>query len=362
MASVKVVSLLIKTLSKPIASRLKISAQEHPKFNSVRFVSALLNPTSIRTRLASGIFFGKTEHIIRPLSDTKAIQNGANFLSEAFLFSVAVALIVAENLRGRWQTAHRRDVVDERLTELESLCATIRSDQESLQQKIEPLLLLYKNNDKEPPSSDSSLVMHHPIAIPQSPSDPTHDRSLFSPVDDEQRSVDTPRLESLQHNDDTDLTMRSTLVSILATSLLMMLTSRGVSAVPNTVYLCARDRNSICIRTPDGAQTFPDLDDFSTFLCQAASTYGICCYGPPGQPVPVNAAMGNIVAPHVLPTEGCVTTSAIILSKTRNFFFSWYHPLCDVVNKPPRISLSPIAHILAPRSCAYESSISIWMI
>ncbi|KAI7951550.1 hypothetical protein MJO28_007234, partial [Puccinia striiformis f. sp. tritici] len=91
-----------------------------------------------------------------------------------------------------------------------------------------------------------------------------------------------------------DLTMRSTLVSILATSLLMMLTSRGVSAVPNTVYLCARDRNSICIRTPDGAQTFPDLDDFSTFLCQAASTYGICCYGPPGQPVPVNAAMGNI--------------------------------------------------------------------
>ncbi|KNE96712.1 hypothetical protein PSTG_09983 [Puccinia striiformis f. sp. tritici PST-78] len=241
MASVKVVSLLIKTLSKPIASRLKISAQEHPKFRTV-CVGLAQSLHRYETRLASGIFFGKTEHIIRPLrlvlipnnfnstragktayslalssfffflshsadennkSDTKAIQNGANFLSEAFLFSVAVALIVAENLRGRWQTAHRRDVVDERLTELESLCATIRSDQESLQQKIEPLLLLYKNNDKEPPSSDSSLVMHHPIAIPQSPSDPTHDRSLFSPVDDEQRSVDTPRLESLQHNDDT---------------------------------------------------------------------------------------------------------------------------------------------------------------
>ncbi|POW01440.1 hypothetical protein PSHT_12548 [Puccinia striiformis] len=241
MASVKVVSLLIKTLSKPIASRLKISAQEHPKFRTV-CVGLAQSLHRYETRLASGIFFGKTEHIIRPLrlvlipnnfnstragktayslalssfffflshsadennkSDTKAIQNGANFLSEAFLFSVAVALIVAENLRGRWQTAHRRDVVDERLTELESLCASIRSDQELLEQKIEPLLLLYKNNDKEPPSSDSSLVIHHPIAIPQSPSDPTHDRSLFSPVDDEQRSVDTPRLESLQHNDDT---------------------------------------------------------------------------------------------------------------------------------------------------------------
>ncbi|PLW10705.1 hypothetical protein PCANC_07737 [Puccinia coronata f. sp. avenae] len=151
MASVKVVSLLIKTLSKPIANRLKISAQEHPKFRTV-CVGLAQSLHRYETRLASGIF-AKAHPVIRPLSDTKAIQNGANFLSEAFLFSVAVALIVAENLRGRMQTAHRRDVVNDRLTELESLCADIRAEQESLDQRIQPLFLLLDNQ----PQEDSSV-------------------------------------------------------------------------------------------------------------------------------------------------------------------------------------------------------------
>ncbi|KAI7951552.1 hypothetical protein MJO28_007236 [Puccinia striiformis f. sp. tritici] len=86
--------------------------------------------------------------------------------------------------------------------------------------------------------------------------------------------------------------MRFTLF-ILASPLLMMLTSRAVSAEGLTNYLCDSNRNSICIHTPDGAQTFPELGVTKFFICQAAHTYGICCFGPPGKPVPMNLAMGK---------------------------------------------------------------------
>jgi len=174
MASVKVVSLLIKTLSKPIANRLKLSAQEHPKFRTV-CVGLAQSLHRYESRLTSGIF-AQAHPVIRPLSDTKAIQNGANFLSEAFLFSVAVALIVAENFRGRMQTAHRRDVVDERLTELESLCANIRAEQEALDHKIQPLFLLLDQQAQQDASlstrrlsttaSQSSQGRHEPLSLP----------------------------------------------------------------------------------------------------------------------------------------------------------------------------------------------------
>ncbi|WAR56533.1 hypothetical protein PtB15_7B382 [Puccinia triticina] len=202
MASVKVVSLLIKTLSKPIANRLKISAQEHPKFSQAfRTVCVGLAQSLHRyeTRLAAGLF-AKVHPVIRPLSDTKAIQNGANFLSEAFLFSVAVALIVAENLRGRMQTAHRRDVVNERLTELETLCANIRTNQETLQRQIQPLLLLHTDQQE---GEDFLQTSSRPATGGQSESSgpgssgSADDRPVCLPTDNDERPSELTRPQPL---------------------------------------------------------------------------------------------------------------------------------------------------------------------
>jgi len=57
---------------------------------------------------------------IRPLSESKAIDAGANFISEAFLFAVAGGLILFENVRSRRKEASRRDTVQERLELLEN--------------------------------------------------------------------------------------------------------------------------------------------------------------------------------------------------------------------------------------------------
>lgn len=56
---------------------------------------------------------------IKPLSETKAIETGANFISETFLFGVAAGLILFESWRSRRKENNRRDKVAEQLSDLE---------------------------------------------------------------------------------------------------------------------------------------------------------------------------------------------------------------------------------------------------
>ena len=57
---------------------------------------------------------------IRPLSEAKAIDSGANFISETFLFSVGLGLIVFETWRSRRKEQNRRNDVADKLAELEA--------------------------------------------------------------------------------------------------------------------------------------------------------------------------------------------------------------------------------------------------
>lgn len=57
---------------------------------------------------------------IRPLSETRAIDLGANFFSEAFIFGVAAGLLIWDSWRSRKKETARRDDVAERLERLEA--------------------------------------------------------------------------------------------------------------------------------------------------------------------------------------------------------------------------------------------------
>lgn len=61
----------------------------------------------------------KERRLIKPLSEGKAIETGANFLSEAFVFGVGLGLLLFENWRSRRKEKDRRDEVKERLEKLE---------------------------------------------------------------------------------------------------------------------------------------------------------------------------------------------------------------------------------------------------
>ena len=74
---------------------------------------------------------------VRPLNDAKAIANGANAISEGFLFFVAAALILGETYRGSRKKAEQRDRTEDSLNQLkeqvENMASVLGIDLEELQ-------------------------------------------------------------------------------------------------------------------------------------------------------------------------------------------------------------------------------------
>ncbi|KAL9116905.1 MAG: hypothetical protein Q9187_006564 [Circinaria calcarea] len=171
--ALKISSLFIRTLSKPIANRIKKSAKEHETFRrmcvslaqslhraDMRLRLGLLqNPEAIEKQIAreaaeaaakkqkSEIPTVKTQAQaeadeisatkemekttektkstaskprIRPLSEAKAIDSGANFISETFLFGVGLSLIIFERYWSKRKEAARREDVNDELNELKA--------------------------------------------------------------------------------------------------------------------------------------------------------------------------------------------------------------------------------------------------
>ncbi|KAL6308631.1 OPA3-domain-containing protein [Sparassis latifolia] len=117
-AAAKVATLAIRTLAKPISSQVKTQAKQHKTFRKI-CVSLAQNMYKAEINLRTNLLGEPAKHV-RPLSETKAIENGANALAEGFLFSVASLLILGESWRSSRTSSKRRDIVDEQLEELRS--------------------------------------------------------------------------------------------------------------------------------------------------------------------------------------------------------------------------------------------------
>ncbi|KZT11164.1 OPA3-domain-containing protein [Laetiporus sulphureus 93-53] len=135
MASTKIAILLIRTIAKPISNQIKTQAKQHEKF---REFCVNLAQGMYRTELnmRTNLLGEPTKHI-RPLSETRAIENGANALAEGFLFSVAAILILGETWRSSRNQSKRRDSVDDALEELQTKVAQLTDKTQTLQQALD---------------------------------------------------------------------------------------------------------------------------------------------------------------------------------------------------------------------------------
>lgn len=102
---------------------------------------------------------------IRPLSESKAIESGANFISESFLFLVAGGLIVFESWRSRRKESTRREGVEDRLVELEESERTAREALVALEKEL--LLLKAKQDEQSKP-----ILRILPRKVWETPSEP----------------------------------------------------------------------------------------------------------------------------------------------------------------------------------------------
>jgi len=117
MATVKLATLAVRTLAKPISSQIKNQAKQHEMFRGL-CVSLAQSMHRGEILLRTNILGEPARLHVRPLSEARAIENGANALAEGFLFSVAAILILGETWRSSRSQSKRRDSVDEQLEEL----------------------------------------------------------------------------------------------------------------------------------------------------------------------------------------------------------------------------------------------------
>jgi hypothetical protein len=91
----------------------------------------------------------KTKPRIRPLSEQKAIEMGANFAAETFIFAVGIAVILVEQWRQRRKARFARDDIREDLEELQAKFETSEAERKAAKAEFEE----YKAKHPEPAPS-----------------------------------------------------------------------------------------------------------------------------------------------------------------------------------------------------------------
>jgi len=148
MATVKIATLLIRTIAKPIATQIKHQAKEHERFRSVCVnLAQMMNRTEIKLR--TNMLGGEPAKHVRPLSETRAIENGANALAEGFLFAVAAAMILGEGWRSSRNQSKRRVSVDDQLEDLGTKVEELTTRVDTLTTTLEERLLEEKQRSDE---------------------------------------------------------------------------------------------------------------------------------------------------------------------------------------------------------------------
>ncbi|EGW31548.1 uncharacterized protein SPAPADRAFT_72332 [Spathaspora passalidarum NRRL Y-27907] len=116
--ALKLTSLLVKTVAKPMANAIKRQAKEHETFRNICIrMAQTLHSGELRLRMS---LLGEKKIRVRPLNDTKAIEQGANFISEFFIFSVAGSLIFYESYRSRKKASEARESLADDISVLQS--------------------------------------------------------------------------------------------------------------------------------------------------------------------------------------------------------------------------------------------------
>lgn len=183
--ALKLTSLLVRTVAKPIANTMKAQAKEHETFRRACIsIAQTVHSTDLRLRMS---LLGEKRIKIRPLNDTKAVEQGATFLSELFIFSVAGSLILYESYRSRKKASDERDAIADDISVLQYEIEYMKTKFQELDVKLDdfkipegvnPKYVKIQGYDKPtspatPPTSPS----------PATPSTPSASTSSSSPAD-----------------------------------------------------------------------------------------------------------------------------------------------------------------------------------
>ncbi|RDX86474.1 hypothetical protein CR513_32185, partial [Mucuna pruriens] len=134
----KLGTLVVKTLSKPVASRLKQQAALHPRFRQLIINMAQANH-QITTKMQRRIYGHATDVEIRPLNEEKAVQAAVDLIGELFVFSVAGVLLIFEVQRNARSEARKEELRKQELEAVKQKNENLGEEVELLKQRIQEL-------------------------------------------------------------------------------------------------------------------------------------------------------------------------------------------------------------------------------
>lgn len=193
--ALKFTSLVIRTIAKPLAGALKAQAKEHEVFKSACITLAqTLHMADVKMRMR---LLGENKIKVRPLNDKKAVENGANFLLEAFIFLVAGLLILYESYRSRVKANNEKATVKNDISELQDDISQMKVLMERLTDDIERLTastdvatatVPFKKNppnaSSEGPRSqgDITTAVYRPLKMPSTTSSDSTSPTLTTAI------------------------------------------------------------------------------------------------------------------------------------------------------------------------------------
>ncbi|KAG8386368.1 hypothetical protein BUALT_Bualt03G0141600 [Buddleja alternifolia] len=133
---IKLGSLFVRTVSKPIAKQLKQAAAFHPKFRGIiiDLAQGYHRLTTVIRRLNIGHSIGNE---IRPLNEERAVEAATDLLGELFVFSVAGLAIVYEVQRSVRAEAKKEELRKQELEKMKQRNEDLSAELKLLKQKLE---------------------------------------------------------------------------------------------------------------------------------------------------------------------------------------------------------------------------------
>ncbi|KAG5233304.1 optic atrophy protein [Salix suchowensis] len=134
--AVKLGTLALKTICKPIANRLKKEAGLHPKFRHFIINMAQANHR-FTTRMQRRIYGRSVDAVIRPLDEEKAVQASADLIGELFVFSVAGAAVIFEVQRSSRSEARKEEKRRQEIEAMMQRDEELTREIQALKQKLD---------------------------------------------------------------------------------------------------------------------------------------------------------------------------------------------------------------------------------
>ncbi|KAA8519730.1 hypothetical protein F0562_013986 [Nyssa sinensis] len=160
----KLGTLALKTLSKPIAARLKKEAGLHPRFRNYIISIAQANHR-LTTTMQRRIYGHATDVEIRPLNEEKAVQAAVDLLGEIFVFSVAGVALIFEVQRSSRSEARKEEIRRQEMEGMRQRDEELARELEFLKDKLQEIEHLARGrglagvfNLKQAHAEDGKLV------------------------------------------------------------------------------------------------------------------------------------------------------------------------------------------------------------